>query len=125
MTSLTSWMQWVLLMSGAATALGGLAATVFPVGLLRAAFGLERVERSTTFFVRHWGVLLFVVGLLIAYSAGAPATQLPILSAAALEKFAVVALIFFGPIRRTAAMTAIALADGAFAVLYVICLTAK
>jgi hypothetical protein len=112
--------QWILLVSGAATALGGLAAALFPVGLLRLAFGLERVERSTTFFVRHWGVLLLVVGILIAYSAGAPATRLPILSAAAFEKFAVVALIFFGPIRRTAAMTAVALADGAFAVLYVL-----
>jgi hypothetical protein len=113
-------MQWILLVSGAATAFGGLAAALFPLGLLRAAFGLERVERPMTFFVRHWGVLLFVVGVLIAYTAAAPATRFPILSAAAAEKFAVVALIFFGPIRRTAAMTAIALADGAFAVLYVL-----
>jgi hypothetical protein len=41
------------------------------------------------------------------------------LVAAAIEKFAVVLLIFFGPMKRTRAMTAIAIMDGAFATIYV------
>ena len=71
------------------------------------------------FLVRHWGVLIFVVGALIVYSAGAPAVRTPILMAAAVEKFAIGLLIFLGSVRRTNLMTAAAIGDGLFAILYV------
>jgi hypothetical protein len=71
------------------------------------------------FFVRHWGVLIFVVGALLVYSAGVPAVRTPVLIAAAVEKFALGLLIFLGPMRRRSVMTAAVIGDGLFAVLYV------
>ena len=71
------------------------------------------------FFIRHWGALLFVVCALTVYSAYFPATRTPILTAAVIEKFVIVVLIFFGPVKRTVAMTAVAALDGTLAILFV------
>jgi hypothetical protein len=114
----------VFIGSGAVTAAGGLAALFFPRALLRLAFGVPDEAASTIFFVRHWGVLIFAIGALVAYGTYDAPIRGPVLIAAAVEKAAIVALIFFGPIRRTPAMTAIALADGTFAALYVLYLLA-
>ncbi|MGZ3497335.1 MAG: hypothetical protein ACXWNK_16355 [Vulcanimicrobiaceae bacterium] len=65
-------------------------------------------------------MLLFVIGALIAYSKYDPAIRTPVLSAAAIEKFAVGVLIFFGYAKRTKAMVTAAIADGVFAALYVV-----
>ena len=110
---------WILVTSGVITAGAGLAALLFPHLFLRLGFEVKDPASSTIFFVRHWGVLIFVVGALIVCSAYAPAVRAPVLAAAAIEKFAIGLLVFFGPMQRTSAMTAIALGDGAFAVLYV------
>jgi len=116
---LASSIGWILATSGIVTAAAGLAALLFPHLLLRLGFAVESPASSTVFFVRHWGVLIVAVAALIVYSAYAPAVRPPVLAAAALEKFAIGLLIFFGPVQRTSAMTAIALGDGAFAILYV------
>jgi hypothetical protein len=42
-----------------------------------------------------------------------------LVAAAAIEKFAIGFLTFFGPMKPTSAMTAIAIGDGVFAILYV------
>jgi len=110
---------WILVVSGVITAGAGLVALLFPHLFLRLGFGVESPISSLVFFVRHWGVLIFVVGALIAYSAYAPTIRAPVLVAAAIEKFAIGLLTFFGPMKRTGAMTAIAMGDGAFAILYV------
>lgn len=116
---LASSIGWILVASGAITAGGGLAALLFPKLILGLGFGVESPTDSAVFFVRHWGVLIFAVGALIVYSAYAPTTRTPVLTAAAIEKFAIGLLVFFGPVKRTTAMTGIAIVDGAFAVLYV------
>jgi hypothetical protein len=116
---LASSIGWILIVSGIVTAGGGLAALATPAFLLRFAFGVDREDPATLFFVRHWGVLIAAVGALIVYGAYAPATRLPVLIAASVEKFAVVVLVFFGPLKRTLPMTAIACTDGLFTVLYV------
>ena len=116
---LTSSIQWILVTSGVITAGGGLAALLFPHLFLRLGFGVESPDSSAVFFVRHWGVLIFAVAGLIVYGAYTPATRTPVLVAAAVEKFAMGLVVFFGPVKRTSAMTAIATIDGAFAVLYV------
>ena len=64
-----------------------------------------------------------MVGALIIYSAYAPEIRAPVLIAAAIEKFAIGLLTFFGPMKPTSAMTAIAIGDGAFAILYVVYLS--
>jgi hypothetical protein len=117
---LTSSIEWILVASGVITAGGGLAALLFPQLFLRLGFGVESPASAAVFFVRHWGVLIFAVAALIVYSAYAPATRVPVLAAAAIDKFAMGLLVFFGPVKRTNAMTAIALVDGIFAMLYVV-----
>ena len=109
---------WILVASGIITAVVGLAALLFPHLFLRLGFGVESTN-PFVFFVRHWGVLIFVVGALIVYSAYVPEARGPVLVAAAIEKFAIGLLTFFGPMKRTTTMTAIAIGDGAFAILYV------
>jgi hypothetical protein len=52
-------------------------------------------------------------------SAYDPAIRVPILVAAAVEKFAIGLLVFFGPVKRTSGMTVVAIVDGIFALLYV------
>ena len=116
---LSSSIGWILILSGAATAAGGLAACLFPHPVLRLVFGVKSTDGLTLFFVRHWGALLCVVCALTVYSAYSPATRVPILTASVIEKFVIVALIFFGPLKRTVAMTAIGIMDGILAVLFV------
>jgi hypothetical protein len=116
---LTSSIGWILVASGVITAGGGLAAILSPQLFLRLGFGDESPASSAVFFVRHWGVLIFVVAGLIVYSASAPSTRTPVLVAAAVEKFAMGLAVFFGPVKRTTAMTAVAIVDGIFAILYV------
>jgi hypothetical protein len=70
------------------------------------------------FFARHWGVLILAVGALVVCSAYVPAMRFPVLVAGSVEKAAIVAMIFFGPLKRTAMMTAIAAMDGLFTILY-------
>ena len=115
---LASSIEWILVASGAITAGAGLAALLFPYLFLRLGFELEGAASSTVFFVRHWGVLLSAVGALIVCSAFVPVVRVPVLAAAAIEKFAIGFFVFFGPMKRTSVMTAIALGDGAFALIY-------
>jgi len=115
---LASSIGWILVASGIITAVAGLAALLFPHLFLRLGFGVESTN-SLVFFVQHWGVLIFAVGALIVYSAYVPTVRAPVLVAAAMEKAAIGFLTFFGPMKRTTAMTAMAIGDGAFAILYV------
>ena len=115
----TSSMGWMLIVSGLATASAGLAACLFPQQVLQLVFGTKSADSLILFFVRHWGALLFVVCALTAYSAFVPATRLPILTAAVIEKFVIVMLILFAPVKRTAAMTAVAVLDGTLGILFV------
>ena len=116
---LASSIGWILVASGVITAGGGLTALLFPHLFLRLQFGVESPATSTVFFVRHWGVLIFAIGALIVYSAYASIFRIPVLTVAAVEKFAIGILIFFGSMERTTSMTAMAIIDGVFAILYV------
>jgi len=116
---LASSIGWILVASGIITAGAGLAALLFPHLFLRLGFGVESPITPLVFFVRHWGVLISAIGALIVYSAYHSTVRAPVLTAAAIEKFAIGLLTFFGPVKRTTAMTAIAVGDGAFAILYV------
>jgi hypothetical protein len=121
---LASSIWWILVISGIFTALGGLNAFVVPASFLGTSFGVDRAEPATLFFARHWGILVAVVGALVVWSAYVPALRQPVLIAAAVEKLALVVMVFFGPLKRTVPMTAVASMDGLFTILYVIYLVA-
>jgi len=65
-----------------------------PGRVFQLAFAIKAADDAILFFVRHWGVLLFVVGALIGWSAQAPVARAPILAAASFEKFAAVLMLF-------------------------------
>jgi hypothetical protein len=109
----------ILIFSGAATALAGAIAFLAPRRVFRLAFAAEPEGAPTLFLARHWGVLLFVLGALIVWSAYAPAARGPILAAAALEKFVAVLMLLLGLVKPTPVLTATLAADGIFAVFYV------
>jgi hypothetical protein len=116
---LASSIGWTLIISGIGTAAGGLAGLFLPQTTLHLVFGVKSSNGETMFFVRHWGALLFVVCALTVYSAYVPASRVPILTASIIEKLAIVALIFFGPLKRTVAMTFLGVMDGILALLFV------
>jgi hypothetical protein len=58
---LASYIAWILIVSGIATAAGGFAACVFVRLVLQFVFGVKSADLATIFLVRHWGALLFVV----------------------------------------------------------------
>lgn len=120
---LTSPVALILIVSGVVTGLGGLVAFFMSGSLLRLMCGVDTADGATLFFVRHWGILIFAVGVLITYAALAPSARAPVLAVASIEKFVIVWPVFFGPAERTAPMTGIAIIDGVFAILYVACLT--
>jgi hypothetical protein len=115
---LSSSIGWILIVSGSVAAAGGLAACLFPQPVLQFLVGTKSTDGLTMLFVRHWGALLCVVCALTVYSAYFPTTRTPILTAAIIEKFVIVVLIFFGPVKRTVAMTAVAVLDGTLAILF-------
>ncbi len=116
---LASSMEWILIISGIGTAAGSLAGLFAPRTTLQLVFGVRSSDGLTMLLVRHWGTLLFVVCALTAYSAYVPASRVPILTAAIIEKIVIVALIFFGPLKRTVAMTVIGIMDGMLTVLFI------
>ena len=99
---LTSSIGWILIGSGVITAGGGFAALFLPKLFLRVALGDGSPTDSAVFFVRHWGVLIVAIGVLIVYSAYVPAIRVPVLVAAAVEKFAIGLLVVLGPQKRAA-----------------------
>jgi len=116
---LASSIGWILIISGIGTAAGGLAGLFLPRTTLQLVFGVKSSDSVTMFFVRHWGALLFVVCALTVYSAYVPVSRVPILTASIIEKYAIVALIFFGPLKRTIAMTVFGIMDGVLAILFI------
>lgn len=116
---LTAVIGWILVASGIITAFGGLVAVLSPRFQLRSTYGVESPTSIALFLTRHWGVLVFVIGGLIIYSAYDPAIRVPVLLAASAEKFAIGLLVFGGPVPRTKGMTVVAVMDGIFAILYV------
>jgi len=116
---LASLIGWTLIVSGVATATGSLAVALFPKLVAQLAFGAKSPDALNIFLIRHWGALLFVVCALTVYCAYVPVTRVPILIAAVIEKLVIVGLIFFGPVKRTVPMTAVAALDGTLAILFV------
>jgi hypothetical protein len=115
---LASSIGWILMVSGVFAAGGGLAGLLFPKWTVGLVFGVKTIDGPTMFFARHWGALLFVVCALTVYSAYVPTTRVPILAASIFEKFFIVVLIFFGPLKRTVLMTVLGVVDGTLALIF-------
>lgn len=115
---LASSIKWILVISGILAAAGGLAALLFPQPTLKLVFGADNSSALTEFFVRHWGALLFSICSLTVYAGFVPDSRTPILTAAIVEKVIIFMLVFFGPVKRTITLAAIATTDGMLSVLF-------
>ena len=108
----------ILLLTGLVTMLP-LLQFLFPAAFLKLLNKIEIRDEVGLFFARHWGMMAFVVGGLLVYAAGHPEVRLPIVSAALIEKAAlvlVIALNWNKPFGKGFAVTL--LFDGACCVIY-------
>ncbi len=100
--------------------MGALVIFLAPRLALQHVFRSESCEGTIIFLARHWGLLIFLVGALLVYSAYDPVARDPVLVVAGLEKTIFSLLVFFGPAPRTPIAIALALGDTSFALLYVL-----
>jgi hypothetical protein len=80
--------------------------------------GIETTEPGIPLLVRHWGLLLFLVGALLVYSAFAPAIRVPVMIIAIVEKVVISAQLLFGLNPKTRLVTLAALFDAGCVILY-------
>jgi hypothetical protein len=114
---LAAYIEPILLVSGVATA-GAIVAFIAPRTVARLLFRTDLETAADVLLARHWGLLVSLVACLIVYAAYAPVVRLPILLVAIVEKAVFIGLFFFGGVRWTPAMQAVAVIDGLFAILY-------
>lgn len=115
---ITNNISTILLFTGLVTMLP-LLQFLFPVAFLKLLNKIEIRDEAGLFFARHWGMMAFVVGGLLVYASGHPEARSPILSAALIEKAALVLLIALNwnkPFGKGFAVTL--LFDGACCVIY-------
>jgi len=64
-----------------------------PAQRVRQLLKLELADRGALFIARHWGLLAFAMGALLAYAAGRPELRAPVVVAALVEKAGFVFLV--------------------------------
>ena len=109
----------ILLLTGLATA-GALLLSLAPVRMSKLIFGRPPADALGIVIVRHWGLLVGLVGALIVYSAYHAEVRLPTLIVAIAEKAAFALGMFLSPSRRRPIILVLALADAGMAVIYLV-----
>jgi hypothetical protein len=107
----------ILVVSGVAT-MGIIALTFAPRVMSRVFFGVEPSDVLTNSLLRYVGLLVFLLGCLIVFSAYHPEIRRPVLIAACAEKLMFVFLVLTRNLGPTPPLTAAAAADSLFTVLY-------
>ncbi len=119
---LAAQIEWILLVTGLATA-GALILCLAPVTMLKMIFGQAPADALSLLIVRHWGLLVGLVGVLLVYAAYHPETRVSTLLVAVVEKAAFALGVFLSPFRHRLAVVGMALADAGMAVVYVMYMT--
>jgi hypothetical protein len=114
--------EWILLVTGLAT-IGALVLCLAPITMMKMIFGEAPSDALSLLIVRHWGLLVGLVGVLLIYAAYHPDTRFPTLTVAIAEKAAFALAIFLSPFRRRPAVLIMALADSGMASVYMMYLT--
>lgn len=109
--------EMILLITGWATA-GALIVFLAPSAMMRALFGQAPTDAPSLMIVRHWGLLVCLVGVLLIYAAHFPEFRAPALIVAITEKAVGALGALLSPFRRRAAVLVVALADAGMAVVY-------
>ena len=109
----------ILLITGVLTA-GALVQFIAPIPVTRMIFGEAPSNEVGLFLARHWGLLVFLVGVLLIYAAFHPEVRGPAALLAAIEKIALGIGVFGSSLRKHPIAVAIASGDSVIALVYVL-----
>ena len=111
--------ELILVLTGLATA-SALILFLSPVTMMRMLFGQAPSDALSILIVRHWGLLVGLVGTLIIYAAYHAEIRVPTLIVAIVEKAAFALGVFLSPFHRRPTVFVMALADAGMAAVYLI-----
>jgi hypothetical protein len=114
---ITAHIETILVVTGLVTALA-IGLFVAPRRMLKFAFGLEAPQPVTILMARHWGLLIFLIGVLLVYAAFHPGVRAPAMIIGAVEKLIFAGLVFLGDMPKNAGVKPMAVMDSGIAVLY-------
>lgn len=109
----------ILIVTGALTAVA-LLQFIAPVPMLRMIYGDAPTDEISLALARHWGLLIFLIGVLLIYAAFHPAVRNPATLLAALEKIALGVGVFGTSLRKHPVAALIAAGDSLIALVYVL-----
>ena len=109
----------ILVLTGLATA-SALVLFLAPVTMMRMLFGQAPSDALSILIVRHWGLLVGLVGTLLIYAAYDADVRVPTLIVAIVEKAAFALGVFLSPFHRRPTVFVMALADAGMAAVYLI-----
>ena len=114
--------ELILIVTGAATATM-LIQFFAPLPVLRLVYGEAPTDGVTVALARHWGLLIFCVGVLLIYAAFYLPVRVPILVVAVIEKVALGVCVLGTPLRRQGIAAVVAGGDLLIALVYVLYLS--
>jgi hypothetical protein len=109
----------ILIVTGALTAVA-LLQFIAPASTLRTIYGDTPKDEVSRILARHWGLLIFLIGVLLIYAAFDPAVRTPAMLLAVIEKIALGVGVFGTSLRKHPMAAAIAAGDSLIALLYVL-----
>jgi hypothetical protein len=116
---ITSNIAAILILTGALTSVA-LLQFIAPAPVLRTIFGEAPTDEVGLAVARHWGLLTFLVGALLVYSAFHPSVRAPAMVIGVIEKAALGLGVFGSSLRMHPAAAAIAAGDSLIALIYVL-----
>jgi hypothetical protein len=108
----------ILIITGAATAAVALMQFIAPTPVLRMVWGAVPPDMVSLVLARHWGLLIFLIGILLIYAAFHPAVRDPAMVVAAIEKVALGIGVLGTSLRSQPIATTIATGDSLIALVY-------
>jgi hypothetical protein len=107
----------ILVVTGVLTA-AAVVGFVFPRPFLAVLVGMSTDDARTIVIVRHWGLLIGLIGGLLIYAAYHTEARTPVMCVAIIEKLALAAIAIASPLRRRPLTMTIVGADVVMALLF-------
>jgi hypothetical protein len=115
--------EWILLFTGLATC-GALLVFLAPDAMVMKLFG-QPPSTALHLIARHWGLLVFLIGGLLIYSAYHAEVRVATLVVAIVEKAAFALGVFISPFRSRPPVFVMAVADACMATVYLVYLVGR
>src|SRR5262249_24986896 len=109
----------ILIVTGALTA-AALLQFIAPIPIVRMICGEAPSKGVSLLLARHWGLLIFLIGVLLIYAASHPEVRAPATLLAAIEKISLGVGVFGTFLRKYSVAVAIAAGDLFISLVYVL-----